>query len=162
MAATKRYFEDLIVGHQEISQPHVVDKQRMLDFAAEFDPQYFHADEQAAKQSRFGEVIASGQYTMVLWRQIDHQLAHDIAWICGIAWDDVRWPVAVKAGDKLRATAECLEKRRSESDPSRGVVKFHYQLLNQNHQVVFSCISTNLIETRTAPNEGEADLPQDS
>lgn len=148
MNSSKRYYQDLQIGKLEISQSQKVDKDQMLAFAAEYDPQYFHADEDAAKTSRFGEVIASGQYTMVLWRQIDHQLAHDIAWICGIAWDDVRWPVAVKAGDELRATAECLEKRLSESDPSRGVVKYRYQLLNQHDQIVFSCISTNLVETR--------------
>ncbi|MEM7359338.1 MAG: MaoC/PaaZ C-terminal domain-containing protein [Pseudomonadota bacterium] len=148
MTTTKRYYEDLQIGKLETSQAQRVNKDQMLAFAAEYDPQYFHADEEAAQSSRFGEVIASGQYTMVLWRQIDHQIAHDIAWICGIAWDDVRWPVAVKADDELRATAECLEKRLSDSDPSRGVVKYRYQLLNQHDQIVFSCISTNLVETR--------------
>jgi acyl dehydratase len=142
----KRYYHDLKIGQLEVSSAHTVDGEKMVAFAREYDPQYFHADPDQARQSRFGEVIASGQYTMVLWRQIDHEIAHDIAWICGIAWDDVRWPIAVRAADQLRATSECLEKRISVNDPSRGVVKFHYQLLNQNDEVVFSCISTNLIE----------------
>jgi len=97
-----------------------------------------------------GEVIASGQYTMVIWRQLDHQIANDIAWICGIAWDDVRWPIAVRAGDSLRATAECLEKRISSSDENRGVVKYRYQLINQNQDIVFQCISTNLVEVASS------------
>jgi acyl dehydratase len=146
MLNAKRYYHDLVKGQVEISPSLLIDKQKMLSFAAEYDPQYFHADEDAAKQSRFGEVIASGQFTMVIWRQLDHQLAYDIAWICGIAWDDVRWPVAVRAGDELHATAECLEKRPSASDPSRGVVEYRYQLINQHDQVVFHCLSTNLVE----------------
>ena len=106
----RRFLEDLEVGHIETSAPMTVDREAMLRFAQEFDPQYFHADETAARESRFGDVIASGQYTMVLWRQLDHQIAQDIAWICGVAWDDVRWPVAVRAGDghacQGRRTAE--------------------------------------------------------
>ena len=146
----KRYLEDLEVGKVETSTPMTVDRSAMIDFAKTFDPQYFHADEAAAAESRFGDVIASGQYTMVLWRQLDHQIAHDIAWICGIGWDEVRWPVAVRAGDALRARSWCIDKRASQRDPTRGVVRYQYQLLNQRDEVVFSCVSTNLVETRAA------------
>lgn len=143
-----RYYEDLIVGEAHESSTLMVDKARMLAFAAEYDPQYFHADEEAARASIFGEVVASGIYTMALWRQLDHQLASDIAWICGVAWDDVRFPQAVRAGDTLRARAQCLEKRESRSDPARGVVRYRYELFNQRDEVVFSCISTNLVQRR--------------
>lgn len=153
----RRFLEDLEIGKVETSEPMTVEREAMLAFAKEFDPQYFHADEQAAKDSRFGEVIASGQYTMVLWRQLDHRIAHDIAWICGVAWDDVRWPVAVRAGDALRARAWCVSKRRSRRDPSRGVVQFQYQLINQRDEVVFSALSTNLVEARdTSPRTNDA------
>jgi len=141
-----RYLEDLVVGETLDSEPLVVEHDHMIEFAKEYDPQYFHTDPEAAMESRFGEVIASGQYTMMLWRKLDHQLSHNIAWICGVAWDDVRWPIAVRAGDMLRARATCLEKRVSSSDPSRGVTRFHYQVFNQNDELVFSAISTNLIE----------------
>ncbi|MEM7612974.1 MAG: MaoC/PaaZ C-terminal domain-containing protein [Pseudomonadota bacterium] len=144
----KRYLEDLIVGDVKTSGSMIVDKAHMIDFAKQYDPQYFHVDEAAAKQSRFGDVIASGQYTMMLWRKLDNQIAHDIAWICGVAWDDVRWPVAVRGGDELRARAWCIDKRISAKDPTRGVTRFQYQLLNQDDEVVFTAVSTNLIETR--------------
>lgn len=150
---TRRYFEDLVLDQLAISSPRVVDEENMIRFAKEYDPQYFHADKDAAKHSRFGSVIASGQYTMVLWRQLDHEIAHDIAWICGIAWDEVRWPLAVRAGDALRATSRCIEKRRSENDATRGIVKYEYRLLNQNDQVVFRCVSTNLVETRSSSGD---------
>ena len=154
---TRRYLEDLEIGKVETATPRTVDRDAMVAFAREFDPQYFHADEQAAKDSRFGDVIASGQYTMVLWRQLDHRIAHDIAWICGVAWDDVRWPVAVRAGDELRARAWCVSKRRSRRDPGRGVVQYQYQLLNQRDEVVFSALSTNLVEARdTGPQANDA------
>jgi acyl dehydratase len=99
----------------------------------------------------FGEVIASGIYTMALWRRLDHEISGDIAWICGVAWEDVKWPVAVRAGDKLRAQAECIAKRPSGSDPARGVVEFRYTLLNQRNEIAWTCRSINLVETAPRP-----------
>ncbi|MFZ8886004.1 MAG: MaoC family dehydratase [Steroidobacteraceae bacterium] len=146
----KRYFEDLVVGESRESGRLTVDKAEMLAFARRYDPQYFHTDEEAAKGSVFGEAVASGIYTMALWRQLDHQIANDIAWICGVGWDDVRFAKAVRPGDVLRARAECVSKRESRSDAGRGVVVFRYELLNDRDEVVFSCLSTNLVERRGA------------
>ncbi len=119
-----------------------------MEFARQYDPQYFHADPEAAKRSRFGDIVASGIYTMAIWRQLDHQIAGDIAWICGVAWDDVRFSKAVRPGDILRARAVCLSKRPSSSDPRRGITVYQYTLQNQNDEVVFSARSTNLVERR--------------
>jgi acyl dehydratase len=84
---------------------------------------------------------------MALWRRLDHEISDDIAWICGVGWEEVKWPVAVRAGDRLRAQWECLSKRPSVSDPTRGIVEFRYTLLNQRGQVAWTCRSINLIET---------------
>jgi len=145
-----RYYEDLIEGEVRESGDRRVELTDILAFARQYDPQYFHVDPEAARSSIFGEVVASGIYTMAIWRQLDHEIAHDIAWICGVAWDDVRFPSAVRAGDVLRARAKCLTKRPSSSRPDRGVVVYEYTLLNQRNEVVFSCKSTNLVERRPA------------
>ncbi len=143
-----RYLEDLSVGETAESAPRQVTEEELLGFARLYDPQYFHADPQAAKASRFGGLIASGIFTMAIWRALDHQMAPDIAWICGVAWDEVRFPLAVRPGDTLRARSRCLELRPSARDPGRGVGVFQYELLNQDGRAVFSCRSTNLIERR--------------
>jgi acyl dehydratase len=143
-----RYFEDLVVGQVEESGRRAVSREEMLAFARQYDPQYFHADPESAKHSRFGDIIASGIYTMAIWRQLDHEIAGDIAWICGVAWDDVRFAIAVRPGDTLRARAECLSKRPSAKDPRRAVTVFQYTLYNQRDEVVFSARSTNLVERR--------------
>ena len=148
----RRYYEDLDPGETLTSGEMRVDKDEVLAFARKYDPQYFHADEDAARDSVFGEVVASGIHTMAMWRQLDHQIASDIAWICGVAWDDVRFPLAVRPGDRLRARATCLEKRPSRKDPSRGIVVYRYELFNQNGEIVFECNSTNLVERRPAQN----------
>ncbi len=143
-----RYYEDLVEGEESCSAPRRIHTQELIDFARKYDPQYFHADPEAARGSIFGEIIASGIFTMALWRQLDHQIAHDIAWICGVAWDEVRFPTALRGGDEIRARATCLSKRVSRSRPERGVVVYRYVLLNQRDETVFTCLSTNLVERR--------------
>ena len=150
--SARRYYDDLVVGEKRESHGETVGLDALLAFARAYDPQYFHADPEAARNSVFGEVIASGIYTMALWRKLDQQISGDIAWICGIAWEEVQWPTAVRAGDRLRAQFECLAKRPSSSDPTRGVVEFRYTLLNQRNEIAWTCRSINLVETgpRTA------------
>jgi acyl dehydratase len=144
-AHTKRRFAEIQVGEVAESKPLTVDTNEMLAFARRYDPQYFHTDSLAARESIFGDVIASGIYTMALWRQLDHQICGDIDWICGVAWENVRFSHPVRGGDQLRARAECAGKRRSRKHADRGIVEFHYSLLNQTDQVVFTCRSINLI-----------------
>jgi len=143
-----RYYEDLIEGELLNSGPRTVTLEEMLAFARQYDPQYFHTDPETAKRSVFGEVIASGIFTMAIWRQLDHQIARDIAWICGVAWDVVRFPTAMRAGDTVRAQAHCLSKRLSKRDPQRGVAVYEYVLTNQRDEIVFTCRSTNLVQRR--------------
>jgi acyl dehydratase len=143
-----RYFEDLVEGEESSSGSRRIETQELIDFAHQYDPQYFHADPDEASRSIFGGIIASGIFTMAIWRQLDHEIAKDIAWICGIAWDEVRFPTALRGGDEVRARARCVSKRISRSHPERGIVVYHYLLLNQRGETVFSCLSTNLVERR--------------
>ncbi len=145
-----RKYEDLTIGETASSQPMSVDAADMVDFARRYDPQWFHADADAATQSIFGEVVASGVYTAALWRKLDHTINGDIDFICGVAWEDVRWPKAVRGGDELRAASEILEKRPSANDPTRGVVTFLYRLINGDGEDVFTCRSINLVRRRAA------------
>lgn len=143
-----RYYEDLVEGEEMRSASRRVTAQEIVEFASRYDPQYFHTDAEAAKRSIFGGLVASGIFTMAVWRQLDHQIAGDIAWICGVAWDDVKFRTALRAGDEIHARARCLSKRVSNSHPERGVVIYDYLLLNQHNETVFSCRSTNLVERR--------------
>jgi acyl dehydratase len=142
----RRYYGDLRVGEVRESRAQEVTLEEILDFARRYDPQYFHADPQAAGASVFGGIIASGIHTLAIWRRLDHEISGDIAWICGIAWEDVRWPNPVRPGDALRARAECRAMRPSDSDPRRGVVEYRYTLLNQRDALAFTCRSINLVE----------------
>jgi acyl dehydratase len=148
MAAEGRYYEDLLIGEVRESSARTVTLEELLEFARRYDPQFFHADPIAARQSIFGEVIASGIHSAALWRALDHEISGDIHWICGVAWEDVRWPNPVRAGDTLRARAEALAKRLSSKDTKRGIVEYRYTLLNQREETVFTCRSINLVAVR--------------
>jgi acyl dehydratase len=141
-------FEDLKIGERRTSEPLTVEREDMVDFARRYDPQWFHADPAAATGSIFGEVVASGVYTAALWRKLDHTINADVDFICGVAWEDVRWPKAVRAGDRLTASSEVLERRVSEKDASRGVAVFLYTMTNQHGETVFTCRSVNLVRRR--------------
>ena len=142
------YFEDLQVGDLRLSDARTVTESEILAFARQYDPQYFHTNPEAAKDHPWGQVAASGIHSLAIWRQLDHQIAGNVRWICGIAWDDLRWNKPLHPGDQVRARWELLEKRAS-SKPGRGIVVCDYGLLNQDDEFIFRCKSTNLVECRS-------------
>ncbi len=142
-----RYWEDLQVGEHFVSRSRVVGEDEIVEFAAKYDPQYFHTDPESARNHpEFGEVVASGIHNLAIWRQLDHEITGDIRWICGVAWDDFRWKSPLRAGDEVHVTATLKSKRASKSDPSRGVAVYHYAMFNQRGEHIFYVDSTNLVE----------------
>jgi hypothetical protein len=69
-----RYYEDIVVGEVRESRSRTVSLDELIEFASRYDPQYFHADPEAAKHSAFGEVVASGIHSAALWRSLDHEI----------------------------------------------------------------------------------------
>lgn len=149
-ALPSRYWEDLEIGETTRSRVMTVDAEEMIQFGRKYDPQYFHSDEELAKNSLFGGLIASGIYTAALWRILDHEENGNIAWVCGVQWDAVRWRKAVRPGDRVYATSECRSKRPSASRPGVGLAVLHHEVVNQDGDVVFEFDSTDLVYRRPA------------
>lgn len=150
MERPPRKFEDLAVGESRTSSVRLVTRDEIVAFAREYDPQWFHADPEAATESLFGEVIASGIHLLAIWRQLDHEMNHDIDFVCGIGWDEVRMKLAVRAGDSLHATSRIVSLEPSRSGKARGTAVTRYALVNQCGAEVLSFLSTNLVYTRAA------------
>ena len=151
MKEPHRYFEDLEVGEDAVSSSRSVSEEEITEFAAKYDPQYFHVDPVAAEHHhQFGAVVASGIHILAIWRQLDHEITGDIRWICGIEWKGLRWNHPMLAGDVVRARAELVGKRESKSRTERGIVEYRYSMLNQDDIEIFYCLSTNLVECRPA------------
>jgi acyl dehydratase len=132
-----RYLEDFAVGQTFGSGRLRIDKERIFTFAAEFDPQPFHLDEAAARNSIFGGLCASGWHTAAVTMRllVDSELKPAGGFI-GAGLDESRWPRPVRPGDELRIECEVIEVRTSKSHPEQGLVKLRTTTLNQNGEGV--------------------------
>lgn len=148
MNVPNRFFDDIIVGERRRSAERTVTIEEMVCFAREHDPQWFHVDPEAARASVFGEVVASGIHTAALWRQLDHTINSDIAYVCGIGWDEVRWPCALRAGDTVHVTSEVLDKRTSTSKTNRGIIRVRCSVVRADGTVLLTFVSINLVYLR--------------
>jgi acyl dehydratase len=148
----QRYFEDLAVGQRYHSTaPVTVTAERIKSFAAEFDPQPFHLDEDAAKASFFGGLAASGWHTASMtMRLLVTSDLRPAGGTIGAGGEDLRWPRATRPGDVLRLEIEILELRPSRSRPELGVVKLRLTTLNQADQPVQICTPVIMLLRRAA------------
>ena len=132
-----RYLEDFSVGQRFGSGRLVVDKQRMKCFAAEFDPQPFHLDDDSAKDTIFGGLAASGWHTAALtMRHLVESELKPAGGIVGAGFDEFRWPQPVRPGDELHLEIEVLDVRPSKSRPTQGLIKVRTTTRNQNGEAV--------------------------
>jgi len=133
----KWYFEDFVSGQViELGQRHVTEEE-ILRFAKEFDPQSFHIDQEAAKDSIFGSVIASGWHTcgMIMRLVVDGFIGNSSS-MGSPGVDEIRWILPVKPGDTLTVTAETVSTKASTSKPDRGIVYTVWKAVNQRGELV--------------------------
>jgi acyl dehydratase len=151
----KRYLEDFTVGQTFGSGRVKVDTEQIKAFAAEFDPQPFHLDENAARETIFGGLAASGWHTAALTMRllVESEIA-PAGGIVGAGFDEFRWPRPVRPGDELRIESEVLEVRASRSRPHQGLIKVRTTTLNQMDETVQVQIA-NLIVPRRPSAGGE-------
>jgi acyl dehydratase len=144
-----KYLEDLVVGQIYGSGRITVVKERIKAFAAEFDPQPFHLDEDSARRSIFGGLAASGWHTAALtMRLIVESDFKPAGGIVGAGFDELRWPVPVRPGDELHVESEVLEVRPSKSRPHQGLVKVRTTTKNQKGEAVQVSVGTLVVPRR--------------
>jgi len=143
------YLEDFAAGQKYGSGKLRVDAAAIKDFAAAFDPQPFHLDEEAARASFFAGLSASGWHTAALtMRLLVESAMRPAGGIIGVRADELKWPRAVRPGDELEVEAEVLEVRPSGSRPGQGYVKFRTTTLNQRREPVQVLVMNLLVPAR--------------
>jgi acyl dehydratase len=145
-----RSFEDLALGERRTSATRTVTQDEIIEFARHYDPQWFHSDVEAAKDSHFGEVVASGIHVLALWRQMDHEINSDIDFVCGVGFDELRLKSALRSGDTVYVTSEITDLAPSKSGKDRGTAITRYAMIKQTGEVVVTFDSINLVYTRAA------------
>lgn len=150
MTAARTWFDDLALGDVQRSRTLIVDRAAMLDYASRYDPWDFHVDEDAAAQSHFGGLIASGGYTISLSYILGHEtMAKDgkpWAFLGGFDWQ-LKFQKPVRAGDELTLTDTILDLTPSRKG-GRGIVKFRREMWNQAGEVVLSIDIVGLVAAK--------------
>ena len=144
-----RYFEDFQVGQVHELGTYVVSREELLAFARQYDPQPFHLDEEAGRQSIYGSIIASGWHTAAIChRLLVESLLKESASMGSPGLDELRWLLPVKPGDTLSVRIEVLATTPSRSKPDRGSLKTRMEVRNQRGEVVMTESATVLFRRR--------------
>ena len=142
------YFEDFTVGRVFRSGTCEVTAEEIKEFAAKYDPQFFHLDEEAAKSSFFDGLAASGWLTAALTMRLRVETIAVAGGMIGAGLDEMRWTQAVRPGDTLRMETEVLSARRSHSRPEYGVVRTRTITYNQRDEPVMRSVVNMLAPVR--------------
>ena len=144
-----RYLEDFKPGDVIELGARTISKERIIAFAREFDPQPFHTDEEAAKRSIYGGLLASGWHTgSLLMRILYDGLLHDTASLGSPGIDELRWLEPVRPGDTLAGRMTILEVIPSRSKPDRGLIRSRMEMQNQHGTVVPTIRGLSLVGRR--------------
>ena len=148
----ERHFEDYQVGDVLEYGDYPVTEEEILEFAGRFDPQPFHTDPQAARDSIYGGLIASGWMTAaVLMRMMVDHFISPASSMGSPGIDELRWLRPVRPGDRLRVRSTVLETRRSQTKPDRGAIQVLDETVNQDGEVVMSMKGWGLYRCRSVP-----------
>ena len=146
---SRHFLEDYAPGQSYKGSLRIkVEPARIKTFAAEFDPQDFHLDEEAAKGTLFRGLAASGWHTAAITMRllVDSEFK-PVGGIIGAGFEELRWPRPTRPGDELRVESEVLEVRPSKSRPEQGMVKVRTTTYNQDGEAV-QVFTANLVVPR--------------
>ena len=143
-------YEDLVPGKRVTLPPRSLSREDIVRFAREWDPQPFHLDDEAARRTHFGGLVASGWQTACLAMRIGVDgLFQGSTSLGSPGLDELKWLRPVRPDDPLTLTVEVLEARPSRSKPDRGSVKLSYVLVNGAGESVFSMVAWVMFGRRT-------------
>ena len=146
------YLEDLRPAQLFVTGTHTVTEEEIFRFAREFDPQPFHLDHAAARQTLFNGLSGSGWHTAALTMRLmvdsGPRLAGGILGVGG----ELSWRLPMRPGDTLQVHSEVVEVIPSRSRPERGTVKMRNETRNQRGEVVQTFVATLLVPKRSQPS----------
>lgn len=147
-----QWFEDFEVGQRFVSQGVTLTEASIIDFAIRYDPQRFHIDREAAAQTPFGGIVASGFQTLALSFRMFFALG--VIRDSGIGApgvEDLRWTAPVRPGDTLHAEVEVIGLKPSRSKADRGIVRMRYTARNHRGETVMTLVVPQMIARRPPP-----------
>jgi len=149
------YFDDIKVGDRRELGSYTFTADEIKRFARQFDPQPFHLDEEAARRSHFGGLVASGWHTASIFMKLQSRMINQIGAEVSKAgpspgYRNLRWPKPVFAGDTLTYSTEVVRKRELASRPQWGIVFSHITAVNQRAELVYEFEGSVMFARREA------------
>ena len=154
MSNAPRFFEDHIIGETREFGSYRVSEEEIIEFGTRYDPQPFHVDREAAAQSPFRGLIASGWHTCAMMMRMvaDFSMSRDsVMGSPGV--DEIRWLKPVRPGDRLSIRQTVVSTERSKSKPDRGVVKTRTEVLNQDKEIVMHATGMIIYRSRSTGSD---------
>jgi len=149
------FYDDLEIGQVFPSARSIrIERDRLIAFAEEFDPQPAHLSDDLAAKSQFGELIASGWHTGSVSLRLTTETMKIAGGGMGAGIEKMNWLRPVRPGDELRIEITVQSKRLSRTRPERGLVTFYTATLNQHGEKVMEMTSHVFLPRRPAMVEG--------
>lgn len=157
-----RFYEDMEVGVRRELGAYTFTAEAIKKFAALYDPQRFHLDEEAGRNSLFGGLAASGWHVgsvcmKMLVADAQRQMKEALArgekvavWGPSPGFRDLRWIRPVIAGDTIAFSTAIESKRLSDSRPGWGILQAASRGVNQRGEEVYSIRATAFVPLRDA------------
>ncbi len=143
------YLEDFKHGETHVTPTYVVTEKDILEFAEKFDPQEYHLNHDAAKNSVFGTLVSPGfQIAALAWTLALKTGLFDQCAVAGLGVDKLRWKKGVAASDAIHAEFTLKNVRDSNSYPGNGIAEFEYKVKNQHAEVVLEMVITKMLRKR--------------
>lgn len=146
------YLDDLRVGQRFTSASHALDEAQIKSFAAQFDPQPFHLDDNAARASLFGGLAASGWHTAAITMRLLVGGGAPVAGGVVGAGGEISWPRPTRPDDVLQVESEIVDIVPSRSKPDRGMVTLRSETHNQRGDVVQILTAKLVVPRRQTPD----------
>jgi acyl dehydratase len=142
-----KYYEDYVLGKTlNIPVTYTVTEEEIISMASKWDPQPFHIDREAAKESIFGGLVASSAHIIPIFIWLGQQEGIRTAAVSALGFEDMRPLAPIRPGDVLSYQYECTEKRLSRSRPGIGIVKCTGRMSNQHGELVFVGTVASLVK----------------
>ena len=143
-----RYFEDLIEGEPLECRPVTFTRAAIIEFGRQFDPQRFHVDENAARESIFGGLVASSLHTLSACTRVVVEAQVNVAILSGVGMHPVKMFNPVRPGDTLHVDAYWTDRQKSQSKSDRGYAAIKCTVFNQNQEKVIDYCYRDVIACR--------------
>jgi acyl dehydratase len=144
------YFEEIEENTIWRSRPFLLEEKDIIEYALEWNPEPYHTDPDAGKQSPIGSIFAAGVHLISISVKLANERNPLPKIVAALGWDELRFKNPGLPGDQLILETETISKRVSQSQPQYGIIRYEVRLLNQDNMPTLTYMANVMVKTRIA------------